>query len=149
MRPIDKSFDDEDDDDDESMDYPEIEVNQEEEDDYQNSFNKEGARKGGATTKEESCSIGGPSYVDTSEWNYRQQMPPKMKHMQGSGSVNQLQQDRELNSKKQSKPQSANESKLQSNRDEIKRKNYISPRPQREEMKGMKVIVKSGKNEDI
>ena len=44
----------------------------------------------------------GPSYVDTSDGGHMRNMIPKMKHMQGSGSMNLLHQDRELNSKRHS-----------------------------------------------
>jgi hypothetical protein len=60
----------------------------------------------------------GPSYVDTSDCCNTRHMLPKMKHMQGSGSMNTLHQDRDLNSKRQStKPLSITESKQQTHRD--------------------------------
>ena len=90
----------------------------------------------------------GPSYVDTSDGGHMRNMIPKMKHMQGSGSMNLLHQDRELNSKRHSsKPLSITESKKPTLRDndEERRKNYVSPRPLKDELKGMKVVVKTGK----
>jgi hypothetical protein len=92
----------------------------------------------------------GPSYVDTSDGGHMRNMIPKMKHMQGSGSMSLLHQDRELNSKRHSsKPLSITESKQPTlrDKDEERRKNYVSPRPLKDELKGMKVVVKTGKEQ--
>jgi hypothetical protein len=93
----------------------------------------------------------GPSYIETSDCGNVKNMMPKLKHMQGSGSMNYLHQDRDLNSKRHSsKPLSITDSKQPTLRDKEndKRKNYISPRPLKDELKGMKVIVKNGKEVD-
>ena len=92
----------------------------------------------------------GPSYVDTSDGGHMRNMIPKMKHMQGSGSMNLLHQDRDLNSKRHSsKPLSITESKQPTlrDKDEERRKSYVSPRPLKDELKGMKVVVKNGKEQ--
>jgi hypothetical protein len=93
----------------------------------------------------------GPSYIETSDCGNVRNMMPKLKHMQGSGSMNYLHHDRDLNSKRHSsKPLSITDSKQPTLRDKEndKRKNYISPRPLKDELKGMKVIVKNGKEVD-
>ena len=60
----------------------------------------------------------GPSYVETSDCGNGKNLIPKMKHMQGSGSMNYLPQGRDLDSKRQSsKPLSITESKQPSLRE--------------------------------